>query len=406
MKALRIKQLAILVVTGLPGLTIASGFALTEQSASGLGNAFAGAAASAEDASTIFFNPAGMTRLPDRQVAGALHLILPSAKYSDGNPATNDGGDAGSLAAVPNFYYVMALSPATRFGLGVNAPFGLKTDYDLGWAGQFSALKSDLKTINLNPSLATKLTDQLSVGIGLNIDYAKAELSNFVPPLYGGASAGTATVKADDWGVGANAGLLYELDSNTRIGFSYRSRIKHKLEGDATFAGSPLANTPITADLTLPDIASLSIVKQISPALTLLGDVSYTAWSVFDKLTIVRSTGTTLTSTTENWDDTWRFSMGATYRLNDALKLRGGLAYDQSPVPDAYRTPRIPDNDRTWVALGMGYQASKKDVIDVGYAHLFSKDPSLAQNTSLAAPLPGSYKFHVDILSAQYTHTF
>ena len=195
---------------------------------------------------------------------------------------------------MPNFYYVMALSPTTRFGLGVNAPFGLKTDYDFGWAGQFSALKSDLKTINLNPSLATKLTDQLSVGIGLNIDYAKAELSNFVPPLYGGASAGTATVKADDWGMGANAGLLYELDSNTRIGFSYRSRIKHKLEGDATFAGSPLANTPITADLTLPDIASLSIVKQISPALTLLGDVSYTAWSVFDKLTIVRTSGTTL----------------------------------------------------------------------------------------------------------------
>ncbi|MGA7949465.1 MAG: outer membrane protein transport protein, partial [Thiobacillaceae bacterium] len=193
MKALRIKQLAILVVTGLPGLTIASGFALTEQSAGGLGNAFAGAAASAEDASTIFFNPAGMTRLPNRQVAGALHLILPSAKYSDGNPVTNDGGDAGSLAAVPNFYYVMALSPTSRFGLGLNAPFGLKTDYDFGWAGQFSALKSDLKTINLNPSLATKLTDQLSVGIGLNIDYAKAELSNFVPPLYGGASAGTAT---------------------------------------------------------------------------------------------------------------------------------------------------------------------------------------------------------------------
>ncbi len=398
MNSLRIKPLATLILLGLPGLSLASGFALIEQSASGLGNAFAGAAASAEDASTIFFNPAGMTKLPNRQVAGALHFIVPSAKYSDGNPATNDGGEGGSLAPVPNFYYVMALSPASRFGLGVNAPFGLKTEYDPNWVGRVAAIKSDLKTINLNPSLATKLTDQLSVGIGLSIEYAKADLSGFA------GGAGILTVKGDDWGVGGNVGLLYEMDNATRIGLSYRSRIKHKLEGDATFSAVPALNGGISADLTLPDIASLSIVKQISPALTLLGDISYTAWSVFDKLTIVRSSGATLTSTTEDWNDTWRFSMGATYKLNDALKLRGGLAYDQSPVPDARRTPRIPDNDRTWVALGMGYQASKNGMIDVGYAHLFVKDPSLAQNTGLG--LPGSYKFHVDILSAQYTHTF
>jgi long-chain fatty acid transport protein len=383
---------------GLPGLSFASGFALIEQSASGLGNAFAGGAASAEDASTIFFNPAGMTRLPNRQVAGALHLILPSAKYSDGNPATNDGGQAGSLAPVPNFYYVMALSPASRFGLGVNAPFGLKTEYDPNWVGRVAAIKSDLKTINVNPSLATKLTDQLSVGIGLSIEYAKADLSGFA------GGAGILTVKGDDWAVGGNVGLLYEIDNATRIGLSYRSRIKHTLEGDATFSAVPALNGGVTADLTLPDIASLSVVKQVNPALTLLGDISYTAWSVFDKLTIVRSSGTTITSTTEDWDDTWRFSAGATYKLSDALKVRGGLAYDQSPVPDARRTPRIPDNDRTWIALGLGYQANQKDVIDVGYAHLFIKDPSLAQNTGLG--LPGSYKFHVDILSAQYTHTF
>lgn len=398
MNSLRIKPLATLILLALPGLSLASGFALIEQSASGLGNAFAGAAASAEDASTIFFNPAGMTKLPNRQVAGALHFIVPSAKYSDGNPATNDGGEGGSLAPVPNFYCVMALSPASRFGLGVNAPFGLKTEYDPNWVGRVAAIKSDLKTINLNPSLATKLTDQLSVGIGLSIEYAKADLSGFA------GGAGILSVKGDDWGVGGNVGLLYEMDNTTRIGLSYRSRIKHKLEGDATFSAVPALNGGISADLTLPDIASLSIVKQISPALTLLGDISYTAWSVFDKLSIVRSSGATLTSTTEDWNDTWRFSMGATYKLNDAFKLRGGLAYDQSPVPDARRTPRIPDNDRTWVALGMGYQASKNGMIDVGYAHLFVKDPSLAQNTGLG--LPGSYKFHVDILSAQYTHTF
>ena len=398
MKLPRVKKLAILLLAGLPGLGFASGFALIEQSASGLGNAFAGAAASAEDASTIFFNPAGMTRLPNRQVAGALHLILPSAKYSDGNPATNDGGDAGSLAVVPNLYYAMAFSPTTWFGLGVNAPFGLKTDYDPNWVGKAAAIKTSLKTINVNPSLATRLTDQLSVGMGLSVEYAKADLSGFAGP------AGILKVEGDDWGFGADVGLLYELDSATRVGLSYRSRIKHTLEGDASFSNISALNGGVTADLTLPDVASLSVVKQVSPTLTLLGDISYTTWSVFDKLTIVRTSGATITSTTEDWNDTWRFSVGATYKLNDAIKLRGGLAYDQSPVPDSRRTPRIPDNDRTWIALGMGYQVSRNDVIDAGYAHLFIKDPSLAQNTALG--LPGSYKFHVDILSAQYTHTF
>jgi long-chain fatty acid transport protein len=401
MKNLRIKHLGFaLSLIALPGISLASGFALIEQSASGLGNAFAGGAASAEDASTIFFNPAGMTRLPNRQVAVALHLIDPSAKYSDGNPGTPDGGDAGSLAAAPNFYYTMALSSSTRFGLGVNAPFGLKTDYDPGWAGQYSALKSDLKTINFNPSLATRLSDRLSIGGGLSLEYAKATLSA------NAGAPGILTVKGDDWGVGANLGLLYEVSDSTRIGLSYRSRIKHKLEGDASFSVATAANGGITADLTLPDIASVSVTTQASPALTLFGDISYTAWSVFDKLSVVRTSGAPLTSTTENWDDTWRFSVGATYKLNEALKLRGGLAYDQSPVSDTYRTPRIPDNDRKWIALGVGCQASKQDVIDVGYAHLFIKDPSLAQNASLVVPLPGSYKFHVDILSAQYTHTF
>ena len=400
MNSIRIISLATLILLGLPGLSIASGFALTEQSASGLGNAFAGAAASAEDASTLFFNPAGMTKLPNRQVAGALHLILPSATYSDAIAGNNEGGDAGSLAPVPNFYYVMALSPATWFGLGVNAPFGLKTEYDPNWYGNTAAIKSDLKTINFNPSLATKLNDQLSVGIGLSLEYARADLSGFA------GGAGILDVKGDDWGVGGNLGLLYEMDNATRIGLSYRSRIKHQLKGDASFSAIPALNGDITADLTLPDIASLSIVRQISPDLSLLGDISYTTWSVFQKLAIVRTSGATITSTTEDWNNTWRFSAGATYKLNDALKLRGGLAYDQSPVPDARRTPRIPDNDRTWVALGVGYQASKSAVIDVGYAHLFVRDPSLDQNANLNPHLPGSYAFHVDILSAQYTYTF
>jgi long-chain fatty acid transport protein len=387
-----------LALASVSGTGHASGFAITEQNASGLGNAYAGAAAVAEDASTIFFNPAGMTRLPNSQLVAALNGIKPSIKYSDGNSATPDGGDAGDLSWVPNLYFVKSLGPSTWFGIGVNAPFGLKTEYDPGWVGQYAAIKSELKTININPSVATKFTDKLSMGFGLDVSYIDATLTNNSP-------GGLASVKGDDWGVGANLGLLYEIDPSTRIGLSYRSRIKYKLSGDVSFSGASFLNGPVSADVTLPDIVSLSLVKQLNPAFMLLADVSYTTWSVFDKLAVVRADGTPLDSTTENWDDTWRFSLGATYKINDAFKLRGGLAYDQSPVPDAYRTPRIPDSDRTWVALGLTYQMTPKDKADLGYAHLFVKNG--VQPATPAKLLPaGSYESSVDILGIQYTHSF
>jgi len=155
------KQLMLgLALAGFADLGQAAGFALVEQNASGLGNAYAGQAASAQDASTIFFNPAGMTLLPDAQLVVAGHLIQPSAKFSGTFSAPvggGQGGDAGGLAFVPNLYFALPLTSSVSLGVGINAPFGLKTDYDAGWVGRFQALKSDLKTINVNPSIAWKL---------------------------------------------------------------------------------------------------------------------------------------------------------------------------------------------------------------------------------------------------------
>lgn len=382
----------------------AAGYALIEQNASGLGNAYAGQAASAQDASTIFFNPAGMTMLPDRQVVLAGHLIKPQAEFSGGvtpNIGGGNGGDAGGLAFVPNAYFAFRLTPDVHLGIGAFAPFGLKTDYDSTWVGRVHAIESELKTINVNPSIAWKLNDALSLGAGVSIQYIEATLTNAtgagLPPVIG-------AVKGDDYGWGFNLGLLWKASERTRFGLAYRSKIDHTLEGDLKMNGAVVV-APVYADVTLPDSASLSAFHRINDRWDVMADVSWTSWSRFDVLNVVNAAGVSVTSTPENWDDTWRVSVGANWRLNDRLMLRGGIAYDETPVSDRYRTARIPDEDRTWLAFGAQYRLSPQSLIDVGYAHLFVKD---ARIDELRTPLTlrGEYDSAVDILSVQLTHTF
>lgn len=383
------------------GTAHAAGYALIEQNASGLGNAYAGQAAAASDASTIYFNPAGMTRLPDRQLVVAGHLIKPRAEFSGTSSAGvtgGQGGDAGGWAFVPNAYAAMRLTPDLHLGVGLNSPFGLKTEYEPDWIGRYQAIESELKTINLNPSIAYKVSETLSLGAGLNVQWIEATLTNRISPL---APSSMIEIKGDDYGWGYNLGALWQATPATRIGVSYRSEVDYTLEGSATVQNFPfLSSGPVTAEITLPDSASLSLFHTLSPSWELLADVSWTGWSDFDDLPI---RGTVDSTTIENWSDSLRYSLGATWHANEKWSLRGGVAYDEAPVSDRYRTPRIPDGARTWVALGGQYRMSKRSALDFGYAHLFVNDPGLQGATTT---LDGEYDSAVDIVSAQYTLNF
>jgi long-chain fatty acid transport protein len=395
-----------LVLAGGTHLAHAAGFALIEQNASGLGNAYAGAAAVAADASTIFFNPAGMTLLPDSQLVVAGHLVKPRMEFSGTvTPAVGggEGGDAGGLSFIPNAYFAYRLSPDVHVGLGVNSPFGLKTEYDSDWMGRTQAIKSDLKTININPSIAYKANEALSLGAGLNLQRIEATLTNQVYPL---ANTSRVEIEGDDYGWGFNLGALWQVSAGTQVGVAYRSEIEFTLEGDATVTNFPLLPSgPVTADVTLPDSASLSLFHKLSPKWDLLADLTWTGWSDFDELAIYRTSGTLLSSTPENWEDILRYSLGATWHMSEKLSLRGGVAYDEAPVSDIDRTPRIPDGARTWLAVGGQYRLSKQGALDFGYAHLFVNDPGL-HSTAGGTTLTGEYDSAVDILSAQYTHSF
>lgn len=442
------------------GNASASAFALIEQS-SGLGNSFAGGAAAAEDATTIFFNPAGMSRLKGKQVSVAGSLIKPAAKFSDtGSTAASlqtkggNGGDAGGVAFLPNTYVVTEIEPSLRFGLGINAPFGLQTDYDPTWVGRFQAVKSKIQTINLNPSLAYQANDTVSLGVGLNYQHITGELTsavNYAAAAFsaagggaGGAALasavtaagqgeGTTTIKGDDSALGYNLGALFNVAPETRVGLSYRSKIKYTLTGTIAFSsnrpsaatmtpvvggataallaagiGAATADGAVTLPITMPDTFSISGFHKLNDKWDLMADATRTGWSVLQELKIDRTNGTNVQTVQEKWKNTWRFAVGANHHYNEQWMARVGVAYDQSPVPDAYRTARIPDNNRSWLSLGGQYKPSASGTIDFGYAHLFIKDTTIADKQAAGGKgnLVGTYSSSVDILSVQYAYNF
>jgi long-chain fatty acid transport protein len=405
---------------GMASSAVAGGFAIGTQSGSGTGNAFAGGAAAADDASVAWFNPAAMTLIPGTQIAGALHALKPSFKFTNQGstgafvaPGTGDGGDGGDWAFVPNGFMTMAINPNLRVGLALNVPFGLATEYDAGWRGQLTAVKSEIKTVNLNPSVAYKVNDMVSVGAGISVQKLEAELTSNAALV----GAGVVTLKADDVGYGFNAGVMVQASPSTRIGAHYRSKIKYNLEGTITMSTAAQGNGSIRADLEVPDTLSISAFHTLNPNWELMGDITWTGWSSVQRLDVIRTTsattvaifpgaaGATVTSLSFNWVDTWRYAVGANYKLNPQTKLRVGAALDKTPTNDVDRTPRLPDQDRTWLAFGVQYKPSKTGILDVGYAHEFIKDARVSTVTA-AGTLNGTFKNKADIFSIQYSQSF
>jgi long-chain fatty acid transport protein len=451
-----------------PTQLLASGFQLVEQNGSGLGNAFAGQAASAKDASTIFFNPANLTRLSGKQIVLGVNPIGIKTEFTDSGstrpllgtvpipvPLGTTGGNAGGWIPVPNGYFSWQVSKTVWAGVGVGAPFGLKTDWDADWMGRFKAIKSEVRTVNINPTLAVKVSDSFSLGAGANYQRLKATLSQgvafggisygkavqaagpvggaFVLRALGGpaglAMEGTSTVDGDTWSWGWNVGAALNVGKEGHIGASYRSKIKHDIEGGATFVGAPtfdlpgplaplgaglnaaFASGPVKAHIELPETVSVAASYEGEKA-EVMADYTWTGWTSIQALTVVRTDGNPLSSVPLNFKDTWRVGLGFNYKMTDAWLLRLGTAYDKTPVQDQYRTPRLPDEDRTWAALGFQYKVGKNGALDLGYAHLFVKNATsnLPNQDSPSAPpsgnLVGDYKTSVNIVSLQFRQSF
>ena len=414
----------------------AAGFQLKEQGAQLQGLSFAGATARANDLSTVFFNPAGMTRLNGHDAQLNVSFIRPSAELSletvtppgggITNPAITDGngGDAGSLEAVPAIYTMWTdpNHPEWRFGVSINTPFGLSTSYNDGWAGRYYALDSELQTITVAPAVAYKVNNNLSIGAAGTVEYIRARLTKnaniAAATVTPGAPDGYVKLAGDDVALGYKISALYEYDENTRVGVNYDSRVKHDLHGriSVTNIAPALAANPNfrTADaeapVELPDVLSLGVYHKFDQDWAVLADVAWTNWSLFDSLVVTESaTGTVRENIDEGYSDTLFAALGFEHNYDESTLLQFGVAYDQGAVDNERRTFRIPDTDRYWMSAGIVHELDDALTLSAGYTYIHAKDATVNEDAGVAQGagiVSGEFDSNVNILSLNATYRF
>lgn len=416
----------------LSSAAVAGGFMLTEQSVAGLGRAYAGAGIVGDDLSAVWYNPAGMSLLSGTAVQmGAVVADLDlevttnsSAAFDNGRNGTKENGRKHGVP-IPNMYLVHQIKDDMWFGLGITVPFGMATEYDNNWAAADKGMNAEVKVFDINPNVAFKLTDTLSFGAGVSLQYVTAQFEQRQALNVDYPQAGNVRVRlnADGWAWGGNLGFMWQPTETVRVGLAYRSQVNHKADGylktdlttyatDATPHTTSFKSNDGHAEMSAPHVITLTGTWKATEALRLSGLVRWTNWSSFDKLPISGSSlgeatrgATSKHNAVYNWKDSWLFTVGADYDINDEFTVRGGVGYEISPVDDdKYRSATIPDTDRLWLSMGATWHASKNLQSDFGIAYLkgignkdlYTGDNKVAEFDKLDAILWGAqfvYKF-------------
>ncbi|RON12413.1 OmpP1/FadL family transporter [Pseudomonas frederiksbergensis] len=397
MKKVMLKTTLSLAVALASTQIFASGFAINEQSISGMGTGFAGRSSSADDASTIFGNPAGMSRLKREQVTGGAALLDAHTDISHASSSPNSGSNDGDMVpfiAVPMGYYVKPIDDHWAFGIGMYAPFGLVTDYENGFAGRYFGSKSEVKIVTLQPTVSYAFNDKVSIGFGPTINRIDGTLESNLS-ITQAAPDGKVKIKGDDTALGYNIGVLVQATDSTRVGLTYHSKVKYKLEGDtkvnynvlAAVGQNPSQKYDASLDLTTPESVDFSLTHQLDDKWTLYAGSTWTRWSRLKEITVENKgvpgilNGQFGTITEEqNWHDTWAHAIGASYQLNKEWVLRTGLSFDQAPTNNVDRSPRIPTGDRKIFSLGAGWSPTDDLTIDLAYSYL--REESVKVNNS------------------------
>lgn len=402
---------------------MAGGFINQSQSTVYNGTAFAGYAAPGSSPSAMFLNPATMTEFTRITTENNFSLVMPNTRLSGSGTAflpaptplgTKGSGDIGQDALVPATYVIVPWG-SWRFGISLNAPYGLTTSPDRDWAGRANSLSTRARTITLTPSVAYEINPQLSVGIGLQIQYFSARYMSSPNPSL--VAPGYFGLQGDGWGVGITAGLTWKPFAGTAIGIGYRSRIDQPFDGNFIASGpSPfvgLNGTAVKGTLKLPDRLNISLRQAITPQLDLLASVEWQGWGRIGNAALTGPGVPLLPAAARqlpfSYRDGWYFALGGEYRYNEALTLRAGVAYEISPVTDRTRSTRLPDNDRFWLSAGLSYAVTDKITINASYSHVFVKNgklniaPGTGNLNFVSAIYTGSARSHTDIVSLGLT---
>lgn len=402
---------------------LASGFALNEQSVSGMGSGFAGRSSSAEDASTVFGNPAGMSHLKKEQVSVGVATLFAKSDISQTRSTFGgrEDGDMVPVTTIPMGYYVKPVDEHWAFGVGFYVPFGLITDYGSDFAGRYYGNKSEVTTLTFQPTVSYAFNDKVSIGFGPTINRISGEISGMVPnPLSPGSNDGKLKSNGDDTALGFNAGILVQATDQTRLGLTYHSKVSYHLDAKTKLTNGIFSVVGVSGrsydsslDVDLPESVDLSLTHQLNDDWTLYLGSTWTRWGRFKELTIENSglppllSGALGTITEEeNWHDTWAHAIGAAYKLNNQWVLRAGLTVDQSPANNTNRGPRIPTGDRTVLSFGAGWTPVEDVTIDVAYSYLQEESVRVNQSSAARGSYSSKYRNSANGLGTSITYRF
>ena len=397
------RLISLLAISGLAGASApvwSSAFSLNEQNAKDLGTAYAGAVSSAEDASTGWYNAAGLVRLGQEQIAVSA-VYVNSQTTQNGTAATNQGVSMGAGSAkgknqsvIPSLHYAKRIDESWVFALNITSPFGLKNNFKVNDFNRYVGTRAEIRTVDIGPSLAYGFNNGFSIGGGVDALYAQAKLDARVGAANNPATDGFLENTASDWGLGYHAGVLYEFnDCNTRVGAHYRSKVKIKARGNTTAARPGPLPTAVQADITLPESMVLSAYHEFDDQWAIMADIQQTRWKRFNEL---------------------RLRFDNQRQISEPWKIKVGTAFDRTPTRDSNRTTAIPDQNRTWAAIGAQYRVSSALTLDFGYAHLFFKKANISQLAPLRETgalsglqnFKGTSKTRADLIGMQLTWDF
>ncbi len=415
MKTTWLKTALVVAVGALSSQAMAAGFALNEQSISGMGTSFAGRSSSADDATTLFGNPAGMSRLKREEVSFGMAAIHAKTDIKDTSsapvPTGSNDGDMVPFTAVPMGYYVKPIDDKWAAGVGVYVPFGMITDYESGFQGRFFGDYSEVRVITVQPTVSYRFNDKLSIGFGPTFNRIDGELQSAT------LNGGRVKVKGDDTAMGFNAGVLYEFSPQTRMGVTYHSKVEFELEGDTQLSGAGfgpfVGKYDASLDLTTPESVDVSLTHELNDDWTLYAGAMWTRWSRFEAIVIENEGMSPMLPSSvqtiveeQDWHDTWSYAIGAAYKLNRTWTLRSGLAFDQSPTNNVHRSPRIPTGDRTAVSFGLAWNPTDDVTVDLAYSYLWEEDTKVRRESPTRGVYNATYENSAHGFGASLSYRF
>jgi long-chain fatty acid transport protein len=379
-------------LASVPTLSHAAGFQLAEYSATGLGRAYAGEAAMADNASAQWRNPAMLTYLDGTQVStGAIYVNPNVDVHGDvtfNNTTTRvESNDYANDAVIPNFYLSHQINDKLVAGLALGTNYGMETELGSNFAASHFGDEAMVKTMEANANLGYQLTDAVSIGGGVRYVIGEGHFGAKSPKQTEalGLPQGTTLkyMEGEDTAWGWQAGAAWQINPSNRIGLTYKSKVDLKLTGTANMYVTDyksVINDTGYMSLTMPATAEIASFHQVTDKLALHGSINWTDWSSFEKLEAKLDKLKTVMVKEENWEDNYRFALGATYQLDSKLALRSGVAYDMGAVSDQNRTITIPETDRIWLSIGAGYDVTEQFTVDAGFTYIVAKDASIKES--------------------------